>query len=262
MFLAQLEQIHVQFIQQASLLIAAHHTFDPEKAGQPVAPGDWLDLVHAGAGVEHHIASAQLDALFAKGVLHHQFTALVFVGVGQEHGAGDVGAYPQACVGCETDGVVHMVAIGVGLAAIAVDAGRKHPFGQCCGEEDGVPVQPAQHHRTDLFRRIAVVWQLFVVFDLAGLHAGAGTAVCPRRSLEQFPGVAYFVLGDEFRDIQQHGRKAIGAGERASSMSEPHKKRPPEGGLGGLKKCGKSNDRQVQNLNLADTWNRRPAPGT
>ena len=60
------------------------------------AAGHRLDPVHAGARVEHHVAGRQLDALRAVGVLDHQLAAVVFVGLGEEQRAADVGAHPLA----------------------------------------------------------------------------------------------------------------------------------------------------------------------
>ena len=44
-----------------------------------MAARDWFDLMDAGAGVKHHVARRQLDALRAKGVFNHQLaTVIVF----------------------------------------------------------------------------------------------------------------------------------------------------------------------------------------
>ena len=42
---AKPEQIHVHFIQEAPLFVAADHTLDPKKARQAVSSSDWSDLV-------------------------------------------------------------------------------------------------------------------------------------------------------------------------------------------------------------------------
>ena len=73
--LAQGQQVHVQLVQQAALLVAAHHALNPEKAGQPVATRHRFDLVQAGAWVQHHVAGGQLHLVRTIGVVDHEFAA-------------------------------------------------------------------------------------------------------------------------------------------------------------------------------------------
>ena len=74
---AQAHQVRVHVVQQAALLVAAHHALDPEEVARRGAACHRLDPVHAGAGIEHHVAGRQLDALRAVGVLDDQLAAVV-----------------------------------------------------------------------------------------------------------------------------------------------------------------------------------------
>ena len=205
MALAQAQQVHVQFVQQAALLVTAHHALDPEETCQPVATCHRFDLVQAGAGVQHRVTRRQFDGLLAVGVGNAQFSAVVLLGVGEEHRARHIGAHPFTCARRIAYGAVDVVAIVVALAPVAVEPGREQLFWQCSGKEGGTAVQRLRHHGADGLRRVAVVVQLLVVFHLPGLLTRAQAPITPRRGRQQGLGLKDFLGCQDVGQVQEHG---------------------------------------------------------
>ena len=165
-------------------------------------------LVQAGTGVQHGVAGGQFHATGAVGVADGQFAAVVVVGVVQKHRARHIGAHvfgATAVQGFQADGVVNVVAIGVGLAAVAVDAGREDAQRQGGTEKQSRAVQPGQHQLPDGRRRFAAMGQLLVVFDRAGLWSRAEGAVFPRGVGKQATGGGHVVSTQDVGQGDQHG---------------------------------------------------------
>ena len=209
MRLAKRQQIHIQLVQQAALFIAAHHAFNPEETGQAVPTCDGLDLVQAGARVNHQMPSGQLDGLLAIGVGHAQLAAVIVVWVIQKQGAGDVGAHALATIALGTGLVAHravnMLAVRVAGTAVAVKPGREDALGQRCREEGGLLLQPLQHHLADGACRHTVVRQLLIVFYLARLLARARFAVLPDDAVQKLADFSKLLGGQYIFNGQQHG---------------------------------------------------------
>ena len=86
-FLSQSGDCHVHFVQQAALVIAPDHAFDPEKTSQAFAAAHWLNPVNGSAGVQDQVTGCKFDALLAVSVLHHQFATCVAFWLAKKQGA-------------------------------------------------------------------------------------------------------------------------------------------------------------------------------
>ena len=102
----------------------------PRRSWHPSAACDRLDPMHARRRIDHHVTRRQLHALGAKGVFDHQFSAIVFIGIGQKQRGRYIGAHAFAAAVDESYGVVHMVAKRIGVATIAVEQGWKTALGK------------------------------------------------------------------------------------------------------------------------------------
>ena len=81
-------------------------------------------VMQAGGGIENHVAGRQLDVVRAVGIFHHQFAAIVFVGVREEQRRGKVRADAVWRAGHLADGVVHVRAERL-AALIAIEQRRE-----------------------------------------------------------------------------------------------------------------------------------------
>ena len=170
---------HVHLIQQAALVVAPHHAFDPEKAGQPFAARDGLNPVHRRARVHDQVARVEFDALLAVGVLHHQLTAVVVGGGAQKQRAGDVGAHVARGGGVGAHRVVDVVAEVIAGPAVAVEQRRVNRLGQRAGHKHRVARQGDRHDVPRLLGCGQLFGQLAVIFDGAGLAARRDATVGP-----------------------------------------------------------------------------------
>src|SRR3546814_12875025 len=66
---------HIHLQQQRPLAVLAYQTLYPEKSANAAALSNRIDLVQAGAGIEHGAARRQFDLMTAKGVLNDQFAS-------------------------------------------------------------------------------------------------------------------------------------------------------------------------------------------
>src|SRR3546814_2621439 len=75
---------HIHLQQQRPLAVLAYQTLYPEKSANAAALSNRIDLVQAGAGIEHGAARRQFDLMTAKGVLNDQFASGIGVGLGKK----------------------------------------------------------------------------------------------------------------------------------------------------------------------------------
>src|SRR3954469_11806778 len=73
---AELLNGSVQLEQDIALGFFPHHALNPEKGSEAGAACDRLDAMHAGAGIEHHVAGAELHPLGACGRFDDQFATV------------------------------------------------------------------------------------------------------------------------------------------------------------------------------------------
>jgi hypothetical protein len=113
--------------------------------------------------------------------VHHQLAALVVLGRGQEQRAREVGAHLLLGLARVQHGVVHVCAVVVGGALVAVEQRVEDPARQRGREKQRVALQRRPHEGAQRAGAGPVLRQLPVVLDLRRLRAGAAAAVDPGR---------------------------------------------------------------------------------
>ena len=176
-------QFRVHLEQQRAMRVAAHHALQPEERTHARTAHNRCHAVQAAAGVEHHVARRKLDAMFAEGVVDHEFAAVVVFGLRQEQRAGEVAADAESGAAQMAHGVVNVVAEGL-AARIAVEQRRIHLERQRSGKEQRIGGQRILNQGTDLARSRRALGQLHVAFDLARLRTGSDLAVHPLGSID------------------------------------------------------------------------------
>src|SRR5580698_8365449 len=83
----------------------AHEALGPDDSRMAAAPCDGHDPVDGGGAIDHGAAYGELHAVGFAVAVDDEFAAVVFAGIVQEHGDGDVGAHGLAAA---HDGVVHV----------------------------------------------------------------------------------------------------------------------------------------------------------
>ena len=162
--------------------------------------------MHGGTGVEHHVARRQPHGTLALRVLHEQLAAVVVLRVGEEQGAGNVAAHPLVGHLGAQHGAVHMGAVEVALAAVAVEQWIEDFFGQRGGKEYGVALQRCQHQRAQLLRLGTVLRELLVALVRQRLHPCAAASVYPGGVVtEQAAGGGDFLGRENVFEVQEHG---------------------------------------------------------
>lgn len=156
----------------------------PEEGAEPSTFGDGVDAVQAGGWVEYHVACGQFDGFAAVGVFDDEFSAFVFVRVGEEERAGEVGADLFLAAGDDSDGSIDVGAEGL-AAGVAVEHGRQDVEGQGGGEEDWISAEGPEDEISDLLGDGVLGEELLVVFDAGSLVACGGLAVYPVRGFEK-----------------------------------------------------------------------------
>ncbi|MNP33993.1 hypothetical protein D3C76_1272590 [compost metagenome] len=160
--------------------------------------------MQAGAGVQHHVASRQLHALGAVGVLDFQFAAVVVLGLAEEQRGGKVGAHPFDTALGLAHGVVD-VEVETAAGRVTVQQRRKHLVRQCRRHELRILPQPLQHGRADFLGQRMTFRQLQVVLGLGRLIAGGDLAIGPIGLLQSLANALHFFFFEQAGNVQQHG---------------------------------------------------------
>lgn len=105
---------------------------------------------------------------------------------------------------------VDVIAVEIGLPAIAVELRRKDLAGQDRREEQRVAVEGLQHQLLRGLGRVRAGGDLFVVLGLHRLGAGCGAPIAPCGFVQEAAQGAQFVGGQDIRDVKQHGDEGWG----------------------------------------------------
>src|SRR3569833_1160499 len=98
------------------------------------------------------MARRQLDRAAAHAVLDDEFAAIVVRWVVEEERERQVGSYMLRGGRMGADGVVHVIAEGIGFVAVAVEQRRIDTLGQGSAEEGGILRQGFEDERAQLLR--------------------------------------------------------------------------------------------------------------
>ncbi|MCY1429252.1 hypothetical protein D9M71_451620 [compost metagenome] len=198
--------VHLE--QQRPLAVLAHQALGPEKRGVTLATGHRVDLVQAGAGVQHQVTGGQLDLLHAIGVLNHQFAAVIAVRVAEEQRRGQVGTHPlRAALGL-AQGVVDVEA-EVAAFAVAVDQRREHLVRQGCRHEAWGFPQAVDQRTADFLGQRMTFRQLQVVLGLRRLITRRNLAIGPVGPLQRLADTGQFISVEQAWDVKQHGNGTV-----------------------------------------------------
>ena len=74
----------VQIEEHGALPVVANHALDLKEGAYTRAAGNWAHVVEAGGRIQDHVAGRQLGWMSSVNVFDDQFTAVIFVGMGEE----------------------------------------------------------------------------------------------------------------------------------------------------------------------------------
>lgn len=160
-------------------------------------------MVEAGGRVDDHVAGGEFYGFRAVGVLDGKFSAIVFIGLGEKEGAGEVGADALAA----WEGADGSIDVGAELltAGVAVEHRRKIVERERCGHEEGICREGIEDDLSCLDGGGVIARDLHVVFCLGGLVASGFLAVFPDGGFEFFPAVGNLLRAEDIRNAKDHG---------------------------------------------------------
>ncbi|MNH23884.1 hypothetical protein D3C79_837960 [compost metagenome] len=156
--------------------------------------------MQAGTRVEHQIPCRQLHLLHPVGVLDHQLTTVVVLGVAQEQGRGQVGTHPLVAAAGLAQGVINMKA-EIATFAIAVDQGREDLVRQRRRHELWVLPQTLDQRRADFLGQWMAFGKLQVVLGLGRLITRGDLAVGPLGPLQRLTDTRDFLGGEQSGNV-------------------------------------------------------------